>query len=277
MSESAKERHQQIECERIGCDVCRTEERGDNHSLNQRENPIVGIYFVRTTPVSTKSGCWNYLRCEVFRRLKDGGEEKVGEYTRKYGTFYDTFEPFVKERKEYALVSDDYTSSTVISLEDCRVIARESLEPKSFGFCPTGFYVPFLGKDHPKNGHFGIVCGCVWGDDNSWKIEYLDLSRIEEGILTREARWGYVELPAGSNALKRCVRAYSIPISGEEKSSSWSGFEVAVLGWQNRDFSNESAEVRELREEKTRLLAALDECTEKMRQLNEELKCKESK
>jgi hypothetical protein len=42
----------------------------------------------------------------------------------------------------------------------------------------------------------GFVAGCVWGDDTSWKIEYLDLSKADEGIIKREARFGYIEMPA---------------------------------------------------------------------------------
>jgi len=42
---------------------------------------------------------------------------------------------------------------------------------------------------------FGFVAGCVWGDDSSWKIEMLDLSRAAEGVLSRKARFGYVEMP----------------------------------------------------------------------------------
>jgi len=41
----------------------------------------------------------------------------------------------------------------------------------------------------------GFIAGCVWGDDSSWKIEYLDLSRADSGIIVREARYGYIELP----------------------------------------------------------------------------------
>ncbi|MBI5928593.1 MAG: hypothetical protein HY862_04750 [Chloroflexi bacterium] len=42
---------------------------------------------------------------------------------------------------------------------------------------------------------FGFVAGCVWGDDNSWKIQYLDLSEASKGILKREERFGYIVLP----------------------------------------------------------------------------------
>lgn len=45
----------------------------------------------------------------------------------------------------------------------------------------------------------GFISGCVWGDDTSWKVEYLDLSRADEGIIKREARFGYVELAAGQD------------------------------------------------------------------------------
>lgn len=43
-------------------------------------------------------------------------------------------------------------------------------------------------------GDFGFVWGCYWGDDSSWKVQYLDLSRIEEGMISRDERFGYVEL-----------------------------------------------------------------------------------
>jgi len=29
----------------------------------------------------------------------------------------------------------------------------------------------------PSDGAFGFIWGCVWGDDASWKVQYLDLSR----------------------------------------------------------------------------------------------------
>lgn len=58
-------------------------------------------------------------------------------------------------------------------------------------------------KHHEKyhKWHFpdrvhGFVAGCIWGDDSSWKIEYLDLSKADEGIIKREARFGYIEMPA---------------------------------------------------------------------------------
>ena len=48
--------------------------------------------------------------------------------------------------------------------------------------------------DEWPNGEFGFVWGCYWGDDSSWKVQYLDLSRVQQGVVRREERFGYVEL-----------------------------------------------------------------------------------
>ena len=42
---------------------------------------------------------------------------------------------------------------------------------------------------------FGFVAGCIWGDDSSWKLQYLDLSEAANGIVRRDERFGYIELP----------------------------------------------------------------------------------
>ncbi len=44
---------------------------------------------------------------------------------------------------------------------------------------------------------WGFISGCHWGDDSSWKVQFLDLSRASEGILVRDQRFGYIELPSG--------------------------------------------------------------------------------
>ena len=36
--------------------------------------------------------------------------------------------------------------------------------------------------------------GCVWGDDSSWKVQYLDLTGIQDGVIRRDERFGYAEL-----------------------------------------------------------------------------------
>lgn len=44
---------------------------------------------------------------------------------------------------------------------------------------------------------FGLVAGCHWGDDTSWKIQHLDLTRAHEGVLVRSDPFDYCELPRG--------------------------------------------------------------------------------
>lgn len=55
---------------------------------------------------------------------------------------------------------------------------------------------------------FGFVAGCIWGDDSSWKVQYLDLSKAEKGILKRDDRFGYIELPH-SLSLREAIKLES--------------------------------------------------------------------
>jgi hypothetical protein len=43
----------------------------------------------------------------------------------------------------------------------------------------------------------GFVAGCEWQDEISWKIQHLDLSEVEKGIIRRSDKFGYIELPEG--------------------------------------------------------------------------------
>lgn len=215
--------------------------------------------------VPTKPGCWNYSQIGVFQ-----DDKQIGEYKRNYPSYGEaTFCPFIgADDKWYALYSEKYTATSIMSLPDCARIGGE--EPNSFGFCPTGFYIAryteSIWKAKPEselhkypeaNWHWlrvdrnerdyeegpkweseleiseseeskyfgnikydlrlGFVMGCIWGDDNSWKLERLDLTEAHKGILKREASsFGYVELPA--MPLKECLC-----INGSETS-----FNVAV-------------------------------------------------
>src|SRR5262245_10694745 len=165
-------------------------------------------YFVRSTRKAYGPGILPGSMVEVFRRAGAGGEpEKVCEYERNYGLLH-TFEPFRQGGREFALISPQYTGTSVLDLATGRVIAEEPVSPG--GFCPVGFYVPdwwdlhdgsiIPGSEYWKaesewpTGEFGFVWGCIWGDDGSWKVQYLDLSQILQGVLRREERFGYVEL-----------------------------------------------------------------------------------
>ncbi|OWK45718.1 hypothetical protein [Fimbriiglobus ruber] len=172
-------------------------------------------YTVKDTPKANQPGAWASTIVEVFRRTDSpGGPEKVCEYERNY-SLLQTFEPFRQGGKEFALVSRDYTRTAVLDLGTGSVIAEE-IDAGGGGFCPAGFYVPDWWDLHDGSvipgseywdadqewptGDFGFVWGCHWGDDGSWKVQYLDLSRVRQGVVRREERFGYVELAASGLA-----------------------------------------------------------------------------
>jgi hypothetical protein len=86
--------------------------------------------------VPTSPGCWNYSQIGIFK-----GDEQVGEYKRNYPSYGEaTFCPFIgADGNWYALYSEHYTATSLMSLPDCKKIGGE--EPVGHGFCPTGFYV----------------------------------------------------------------------------------------------------------------------------------------
>lgn len=170
-------------------------------------------YVVKDSPKPNLPGTWDSTVVEVFRRTSaSAGLEKICEYERYYSLLR-TFEPFRQGIKEFALISRDYTKTAVLDLGSGSVIAEEVDEPGAppgGGFCPVGFYVPdwwdvndgsvipgseYWDADYEwPNGDFGFVWGCHWGDDSSWKVQYLDLTRVQQGVIRREERFGYVEL-----------------------------------------------------------------------------------
>jgi hypothetical protein len=173
----------------------------------------VGKYKLKIDHISYGKGYWNYLKVHI---LDEDGKE-LGSYDRNYSNLYNTFVPFMKNGKEYALYSRDYTATRVMSLPDCKDIAGE--DPNTWGFCPTDFFVPdckdfFISKEF--EGNIGFVAGCVWGDDHSWKIQFLDLSKIEEGILKRDDRFGYIELCPNDN-LRDAIKEVEVYFDGDDR------------------------------------------------------------
>jgi len=166
-------------------------------------------------------GIWDSIKVGV---LEFKGENalpvQVGEYIRHYDLL-ETFFPFMKGDKWYALYSPDYTATRLMELPSCKDIGGE--KSNDFGFCPVEYYVPkyikrqmeFKGEKityrvYEPDGEneeekyyqsellylpFGFIAGCIWGDDSSWKIQYIDLSQVDKGILKRDDRFGYIELP----------------------------------------------------------------------------------
>lgn len=167
-------------------------------------------FCTATAPLSNGSGVSASLQVDVFERGAGAQLRPLAHYVRNHAAFH-AFEPFRQGARHYALIARDYTRSAVLDLGSGEVIAEEAeTDPPGCGFCPVGFYVPDWWDIHDgsvipgspywnadrewPDGRFGLVWGCVWGDDSSWKVEYLDLSRISEGLIQRDARFGYLEL-----------------------------------------------------------------------------------
>ena len=183
---------------------------------------IPKYHAVESESIENAPGTWNSKQIDIYE-----SDTKIGSYVRMYPAYGErTFFPFEQDSKWYALFSASYTQTQLMSLPSCEIIGGEE-KVKGEGFCPVEFYIPNYVKltykdddDNPvyydaewdidKEKHapekcdvevhhfnFGFVAGCYWGDDWSWKIQHLDLSRASEGIITRSEKYGYVWLGHG--------------------------------------------------------------------------------
>lgn len=205
--------------------------------------PIKGTPFrLETSSVQNKPGTWNSTKVSIYRDddydIKSDVYRKgilIGEYIRNYSNYgFETFYPFQVDNEWYALYSADYTATRVMKLYADRIEDWCGEESDSRGFCPTEFYVPryitsantpdyniiYVDCDLTREEfqaeianpefvkleycNFGFLCGCVWGDDTSWKLRYIDLSQIPDKVLSITEKFGYWELPAGP--LKNHIR-----------------------------------------------------------------------
>lgn len=153
---------------------------------------------VQNPPGPRGEPTWNSIRVGIFR-IVDGEETQVGEYLRNYTTLFKTFIHFRRGGQDLALYSPHYTCTRLLRLPECEDIGGE--KPDGTGFCPVEYYVPCEddAAATTETGLYvecGFVAGCVWGDDSSWKIQYLDLSQAGGGRLKRDERFGYIRLPA---------------------------------------------------------------------------------
>ena len=198
------------------------------------ELPHKSRFYVKTEPYrdpSWKENTWSYTKVEIFDR--DQGDIKIGEYLRNYSRHGEnTFHPFkTKSGKWYALYSEKYHATYVMSLPDCKKIAQctsARLENKfdTSGFCPVQYYIPFVSAwniqwgdkfpDKPKEEvlwdiidetdldepydtidwhhlDVGFVYGCYWGAE--YYIQLMDLTKIEEGIVNFSCPFDPAEVP----------------------------------------------------------------------------------
>lgn len=62
-----------------------------------------------------------------------------------------------------------------------------------------------------QHANWGFVGGCVWG--GPYEIMFLDLTKAKEGIITRDARFGYIEF-SGNIPLKDMISTDGIDVIG---------------------------------------------------------------
>lgn len=215
-------------------------------------------FTTKTTNIKNSPGCWDSLLVEIFEN-----EVKIGEYTRNYSSMYNTFVPFAQNGKEYALYSRHYTATRIMSLPDCKDLGGE--EPCGFGFCPTGYYVPYdTCIDEPNDpndseediykyntygprGDFGFVCGCVWGDDSGgWKVQFLDLRNAAEGKIIRDQRFGYTEMSPSLSASELDKAIWVHDYSKEEWDKDVLCITIAGTKWYTLDGTQRGSSILEI-------------------------------
>jgi hypothetical protein len=196
-------------------------------------------FIIECCAVENRPGTWNTTKVSIFR-----DDNLIGEYLRNYsGHGPDTFYPFLIGDEWYALYSANYTATRVMKLHNDRIEDWCGEENDANGFCPVEFYIPrykqsthtmdIQGESHNYSRYyvdndykdeneflteevssltpvtiqytdFGFLSGCIWGDDNSWKLRYIDLSKIPERELIITDKFGYWELP-NKSSLKECI------------------------------------------------------------------------
>jgi hypothetical protein len=181
--------------------------------LPPSENKPRDMYYQNSKENVSGGDAWNTQQVTVHQ--KGPGTPVVGKYHRDYhnGAPFEPFRQYPDDQEHhYALISTHYEQTDVMDLATGKIIASEKQKgnegSNGYGFCPVGFYVPdwrdihdgstFPGSwwwddknDRWPDGTLGFVWGCYWGDDNGWKVQALDLSRVKDGIILRDDRWGY--------------------------------------------------------------------------------------
>ncbi len=205
-------------------------------------------FTVTCSQVQNSPGTWDSTKVSIY-----WGEGLIGEFVRNYSSFgAETFYPFQKNGQWYALYSAQYTALRVMKLHENTIEDWAGDVDSMHGFCPVEVYVPKYNTTEESFTHagetqiyesynmdcdileldfinetklpnykgttycdFGLICGCVWGDDTSWKIRHVDLSAIEDKVLTITEKFGYWEMPS-TLKLKQCIE-----MSGWEPDHNW--------------------------------------------------------
>ncbi len=186
------------------------------NEINNKMKLFEGTPFKIITEKIDNGQHWNYKKVSIYNN-----DLLIGDYIRNYPDHaLETFYPFKIEDDWYALYSKNYSSLSVMKLTD----KIEHWCDYSDGFCPVEVYIPsyneekcsfdmngknieynyysFDNEDYEEEEpefnqycQFGLVSGCVWGDDSSWKIRYIDLTHIKDQELNITEKFGYWEQP----------------------------------------------------------------------------------
>ena len=176
--------------------------------LGYDPNPLRARYSARKVrEVSQRNGKdFRHSWVGVFEREPGGAERLLGEFeVPAYLT--GPFEPFAQGGRHYALYCPMYDRLAVMELPSMRTVWAEpewdltgEPPPGHVGLCPLDLYVPRSRPDHFRfrgetyvdevDGQFGFVTGRYWGAEGWNPIWYLDLSRVSEGVVTQDLRFG---------------------------------------------------------------------------------------
>jgi len=198
-------------------------------NIEQHKQYIGTPFSVVCKPIKNNPGEWNSSKVSIYRDY-----EIIGEYIRNYPDYaVSTFEPFLIGKVWYALYSPNYTALRVMRLDVDSVEDWCGEAPSATGFCPVEVFVPqymkfdfvdtyYLHNTEYKNHlefmkeksdpafiehtfhNFGFLSGCHWGDESSWKLRHIDLSKVSEKELIITEKYGYWELPENTE-LKDCI------------------------------------------------------------------------
>lgn len=174
---------------------------------------------------------------EPFRQLKDGVWRDYALISPEYVRF-----SVLDLQTREIIATEPYPTITEKHHERWRKMGYEKwceeqpvgTEKPGWGFCPVEFYVPDWAEQYERDslhylfemkdkeprflydeedfmrftGQYALYMGCVWGDDSGgWKIRHIDLSRISEGIVTSDERYGYIQFAGDS--LRKDVNIWS--------------------------------------------------------------------
>lgn len=164
-------------------------------------------FSVKTEKFVLKSGCWECLRCIVYKN-----DKIIGEYHRNYPSLFNTFYPFINHGIDYAFIGEEYNGFSIYRLDDFKKIYQINLKH----FCPTDFYVEKrlinyyedldeneqIRVKSDESGLHGFFSGCYWGNEYETGLWEVNLKDLNKGIVTIKER---EEIIASSVPLKNCI------------------------------------------------------------------------